>query len=164
MRLVSTSLAALSATFAATAFAGGWGPWQFHRDPSAFQMFPPTLSQYESGAQTHESTVDGLDAEFQGSLAGATAKLKTDPAYLSMMGKYDAAKKRYAADKIKFADLDKWAQGVKDDPTSADLARLRSEGQALTTDMQNVGVTLRLLPGELTRIQNAQQWRKVSTR
>ena len=25
-------------------------------------------------------------------------------------------------------------------------------------------LTLRLLPGELTRIQNAQQWRKVSTR
>ena len=164
MRIFSTSLAVLSAVFSATAFAGGWGPWQFHKDPAAFQQFPPTLSQYEFGARTHEFTIDGLDAEFQGSLAGTTPKLKTDPAYASMMGKYNAAMKRYAADKIKWNDLDNWAQHAKEEPSSDDLARLRSEGQAITTDMQNIGVTLRLLPGELTRIQNAQQWRKVSTR
>ena len=143
---------------------GGCMFWHMQRDPNTSQIFTPTLSQMETGYRMNVSNVEGVDSDFQGSLAGVTEKVKTDPGYLSMMGKYNAAKKRYDEDKSKWTTLDSWAQSVKSDPIKEDLDRLRAEGQASITDLGNIAVTLRLLPGELTRIQNAQQWRKVSTR
>lgn len=152
------SAAALSCTLDGCMFL------HMQRDPNTAQVFPPTLSQMESGVRMNESNIDGLDSDFQGSLAGTTPKVKADPGYLSMMGKYGAAKKRYDDDKTKWAQLDAWAQSVKSDPIKEDLDRLRSEGAAIDTDLRNIGVTLRLLPGELTRIQNTQQWKNVSSR
>jgi hypothetical protein len=128
------------------------------RDPQTALLFPPTLSQTESGVKINESQIEGVNSDFQGALAGVTDSMKTNPTYLSMMGKYDAAMKRYEDDKAKWAELETWAQTAKKDPVKEDLDKLRSEGQAISTDLSSIAVAVRLLPGDLTRLQNAAQF------
>ncbi|MHB8419463.1 MAG: hypothetical protein ACYDCL_15415 [Myxococcales bacterium] len=145
---------------AAAVSLGGCMFFHLQRDPNAAQVFPPTLSQLGSGVRTNESNIDGLDEEFQGSLAGATSKMKASSSFASLMGKYHAALKRYAADKKKWSELEAWANSVKSDPVQSDLDRLRGDGNAINMDLTNIGVTLRLLPGEVTRIQNQLAWQR----
>ncbi len=144
---------------AAAAFAlEGCMFMHMQRDPNTAQVFAPTLSQLGSGVRTNESNIDGLDQDFQGALAGVTPRMQSKPSFASLMGKYHAALHRYEADKKKWADLAAWANAVKSDPVRDDLDRLRGDGNAINMDLQNIGVTLRLLPSELTRIQNEVAW------